>query len=233
MPALVEVADSSVIAEALSVRAPDLLGFARQVAGDSELVLAAMDALGSATPRVRFAASRLLRIVSENSPAGLYPHFDFFVRLLRDKNSILRWNAMLTLGHLAAADHQKKLDAILDSYLVPISGKNLMDATNTIRGAASIARAKPYLADRIAKTILAVEKARYATPECRNVAIGHAIHALDEFFPLLQDQRAVLSFVKRQGKNARRSTRNKARKFLAKCQATPGQTAPCELSDSY
>ena len=89
--------------------------------------------------------------------------------------------------------------------------------------------------DKIAagETILAVEKARYATPECRNVAIGHAIHALDEFFPLLQDQRAVLSFVKRQGKNARRSTRNKARKFLAKCQATPGQTAPCELSDSY
>lgn len=233
MPALVEVADSPFSVEALSGRAPDLPALAKQVEGDPDLLLAVVDALGSATPRIRFAASKLLRVVSERSPEGLYPHFDSFVRLLHDKSSILRWNAILTLGNLAAADHRKKLDGILGEYLAPISGKNLIDAANTIRGAAAIARAKPYLADEIAKAILAVEEARYATRECRNVAIGHAINALDEFFPALRDQHNGLSFVRRQVKNSRRATSNKARKFLAKWHAAERQIATCEACDSY
>ncbi len=233
MPALVKVADSPFIVEALSGRAPDLPRLARQVEGDPELLLAVMDALGSAFPRIRFAASKLLRLVSERSPEALYPHFDSFVRLLHDKNSILRWNAMLTLGNLAAADHQKKLDAILEEYLAPISSRKLIDAANTIRGAAAIAQAKSYLADKIANSILAVEDARYTTRECRNVAIGHAITALSDFFPSLHEQHKVLSFVRRQTKNARRATGNKARKFLAKWQAAEHQTAACEACDSY
>lgn len=233
MPALVEVADSPFIVEALGGRAPDLPALAKQVEGDPELLLAVMDALGSAFPRIRFAASKLLRLVSEKSPEALYSHFDSFVRLLHDKNSILRWNAMLTLGHLAAADHQKKLDGILGEYLAPVSGKNLIDAANTIHGAAAIARAKPYLADEIAKAILAVEQARHATRECRNVAIGHAINALEEFFPSLREQHNVLSFVRRQVKNSRRATSIKARKFLAKWQAAERQTVTCEACDSY
>jgi HEAT repeat protein len=115
MPALVEVADSTFIVEALSGRAPNLPGLARQVEGDPELLLSVINALGSVSPRIRFAASKLLRLVSERSPEILYPHFETFTRFLHDKNSILRWNAMLTLGNLAVADHEKKIDANLMS----------------------------------------------------------------------------------------------------------------------
>jgi HEAT-like repeat protein len=235
MPTLVEVADSSLIAKALSARVPNLPDLAKQAEGDPELLLAAIDALGSVSPRVRFAACKLLRMVSEEFPEALYPHFDSFVRLLHDKNSILRWNAILALGNLAAVDHQDKLDPILDDYLAPISGPNLIDAANAMKGAAAIARAKPLLADRIAHAILAVELARYGTRECHNVAIGHAISALSEFFPSLRNRHEILSLVRRQLKNPRRATSNKARKFLAKWPATLGQTGacePCELCDS-
>lgn len=57
MPALVEATDSPFIAEALSAPAPHLQALAKQLAGDPELVLAAVDALGSLSPRIRFAAS--------------------------------------------------------------------------------------------------------------------------------------------------------------------------------
>jgi hypothetical protein len=230
MPALVEVADSPFIVEALNGRNPNLPRLARQVEGEPELLLAVIDALGSATPRIRFAASKLLRLASERSPEALYPHFDCFVRLLSDKNSILRWNAMIILGNLAVADREKKLDTMLGIYLAPISGKNLISAANTIHGAAAIARAKPYLADEIAKAILAIEEARYATRECRNVAIGHAISALDEFFPSPLNRHLVRSFVRRQTKNPRRATSNKARKFLAKWPAESPAEA-CELCE--
>lgn len=231
MPALVEVADPTFIVEALSGRAPNLLALARQVEGDPQLLLSVIDALGSVSPRIRFAASKLLRIVSEKSPEALYSHFDCFALLLHDKNSISRWNAMLTLGNLASADHENKLDAILEAYLAPISGKKLIDAANTMRGAAAIGRAKPYLAAEVAKSILAVEQARYATRECRNVAIGHAIGALEELFPSLENQQGVLSFVRRHTKNPRRATSNKARKFLAKWPVTSCHTVPCAECD--
>ena len=231
MPASVEVADSPFIAKALSAPAPNLKALAKQLAGDPELVLAAVDALGSVSARIRLAASKLLRIVSERSPEALYAHFDCFERLLQDENSILRWNAMLALGNLAPADRENKLDAILQAYLAPISGGKLVDAANAMRGAAALGRAKAYLADEIAKSLLAVEQARYATRKCRNVAIGHAIRALDELFPSLQNQRGVLSFVRRQTKNSRRATGNRARKFLAKWPAARAQTGACAECD--
>ena len=220
MPALVEVADSSLMAKALSERCPDLIDLAKKAEGDPELLLGAVDALGSVNPCTRFAAAKLLRILSERSPEALYPHFDALVRTLRDDNSILRWNAMVAIGNLASADRENKIDGILDDYLAPIPGPNLIDAANTMQGAAAIARAKPYLADRIAKSILGVERARYAKAECRNVVIGHAILALGEFFPAIQEQRDVQLFVRRQLKNSRYATANKARRFLKKWSAT-------------
>ena len=231
MPAFVEVADSPFIAETLGAPAPDLQALARQLAGDPQLVLAAVDALGSVSPRIRFAASRLLRILSERSPEALYSQFDCLARLLQDKNSILRRNAMLALGNLALADHANKLDEILEAYLAPISGRKLVEAASAMRGAAAIGCAKPYLADGIAKSILAVEQGRYTTRDCRNVAIGHAIRALDELFPSLQNQQGVLWFVRRQTKNSRRATRNKARKFLAKWPAARCPTGVCAACD--
>lgn len=89
----------------------------------------------------------------------------------------------------------------------------MSDAATAIRGAAVIASAKPYLADRIARQILKVESVSYATPECRNVAIGHAIQALDQFFPAIKDKRLVQSFMARQMNNRRPATRSKASKF--------------------
>lgn len=220
MPTLVEVADSSLMAKALSAHAPDFVDLAQKAEGDPELLLGAIDALGSVDPCTRLAAAKLLRILSERSPETLYPHFDALVRMLHDENSIMRWNAMLALGNLAYADRENKLESILDDYLAPITGPNLVDAANTLQGAAAIASAKPHLSDRIAKGILGVERARYPKAECRNVTIGHAILALDQFFPSIRDSHAVVLFVRRQLKNSRHATASKARRFLHKWPAT-------------
>jgi hypothetical protein len=102
----------------------------------------------------------------------------------------------------------------LSQYLEAIRGPVIITAANTIRSAAKIALAKPRLADQIAKGILRVEEARYQTPECRNVALGHAITSLRQFFPQIQDRGPVLAMVRRQLGNARSATRWKAAVFL-------------------
>jgi hypothetical protein len=184
-------------------RTPDLLG-------------SVIAAIASDHTCTRFAAIKLLRIVSEKTPQLVYPHFAFVAKMLTDENSILKWNAILTLANLATVDREEKLDRIIDDYLKPIRGPAMIDAANTMGGAAVIARAKPYLASKIATGILTVENASYATPECRNVAIGHAITALNQFFTGIEDKSAVRSFIHQQQKNSRPATSKKAEKFCKK-----------------
>lgn len=188
----------------------------REIERTPDLIDSVIAAAGSDNACMRFAAVKLLRITSEAKPQLVYPHFEFLAKMLHDQNSILKWNAMLTLANLARIDSEKRLDGILDEYLKPVSGSAMIDAANTMRGAALIAQAKPYLAGRIAHGILAVEQAVYATPECRNVAIGHAIKALDQFFASIEDHEAVSRFIHRQQGNSRSTTSKKAQRFCRK-----------------
>lgn len=175
-----------------------------------------LSTLESAQACVKFGASKALCQLARDDPARLYRHFAAVAKGLRGNHSILRWNTMLTLAHLAKVDKEKKLDGLLRVYLKPIRGPHLIDAGNTIRGAALIAEAKPYLAPVIVRNILKVERATYATPECRNIAIGHALTALTRLLPLLGEARALRRFATRQHGNSRPATRKKAEKLLAR-----------------
>jgi hypothetical protein len=175
--------------------------------------------LGADQARIKYGCAKALRIVSEERPELLYPQFDFFVRLLGHKNKILQWEAAFLLSQLARVDADDKFAAIFKKYFSPISGPVMITAANVIRGGARIAQAKPHLADRIAAEVVKVARADYQTPECHNVAIGHAILALGEFFDLLNHPGPVLQFVRQQVNNSRPATRKKAEQFLKRAQS--------------
>jgi hypothetical protein len=99
----------------------------------------------------------------------------------------------------------------------------MISAANALRGSALIGVAKPHLVKRIVQRIMCVERANYATPECRNVAIGHALSALGVLADLLPDQRAARLFAARQLGNPRAATSAKARKFLKSKGALPSR----------
>jgi hypothetical protein len=177
------------------------------------------DGLKAEKAKIKFSCLKVLRLISERQPRVLYPELDRFVALLDNENQILRWGAIIILGNLAAVDTERRLDRILDRYLQPISGGVMITAANVIGGAGKIARAKPELAERIVRALLQVETAQYQTPECRNVAIGHAVKALNLFAEKLRDPRPVLAFVERQLGNPRNAVRLKAAAFLRKHRA--------------
>ncbi len=174
--------------------------------------------LESDQPRVKYGCAKALRHLSEERPALLYPHFEFFRRLLDHQNKILQWEAAFVLSQLARVDTSDKFAAIFKKYFSPIRGPVMITAALVIQGGARIAWAKPHLADRIATEIRRVGRASYQTRECRNVAIGHAIVALGEMFPLLRHRRPVLQFVRRQVNNSRAATSKKAERFLKRVQ---------------
>ena len=174
------------------------------------------DGLASPEARTKYGSAKQLRRLSEQDPDLLYPRFDFFAQLMSGEARILRWDSSRILAHLARVDSEGRIDKLLDRFLAPIAGHEMIGAANAIQGAADIALAKPHLADRIAREIVRVRHAHYATPECRNVAAGHAIQTLDRFFEHIQKKTPVLAFVESQLNNPRPATRKKAEKFWAK-----------------
>ena len=103
-----------------------------------------------------------------------------------------------------------------DGRIEPLRGPALIAAANVVVGAAHIAAAKPKLADKIATALRTVSRARYKTAECKNVALGKVVEALDGFFEHVQDREPVLRFVRRLRDNPRPATRKKAERFLTR-----------------
>jgi hypothetical protein len=186
---------------------------ARKAIKEPSLLPTILQDVSAPTARTRFISLKALQMLSEQHPGLLYPHFEFFVRLLDHPKQVMQWEASRVLSHLVQLDAKGKFDAVFAKYFAPIAGPSMITAANVIRAGARIALAKPELADRIAAEVLKVSTARYQTAECRNVVIGHALLALGEFFHLLKQPAPVIQFVTAQTANPRPATRKKAGKL--------------------
>jgi hypothetical protein len=189
---------------------------AEKVISEPGLASELCSGLGAKEARVKYGCAKVLRIVSDARPELLYPRFDFFAELLDSDNKIMQWQAMYVLANLVRVDSRNKFQKIFDKYFAPISGPVMITAANLIKAAAKIARARPEMTGRIAAEILKVDRVRYQTAECRNVALGHAIKSFDQLFDQLEDKEPVIKLVRKQLKNTRNATRKKAKQFLAR-----------------
>lgn len=211
---------SDIIA-ALERKGADAARVGRKVIRSPDLVPRLLEALDDPRARVKYGAEKVLRAVSERRPDLLQPYYDRFVALLSAENSFIRWGAIRTFANVAAADEGDRFTRAFRTFFAPVTGPDMVSAAAVIGGGAVIARAKPGMADRIAREILRVETAEYtmhgeASPECRNVACGHAIDALDGLFEGISRKKAVVEFVRRQLGNRRPAVRRKAAAFLSR-----------------
>jgi hypothetical protein len=223
-----EVAMKPKTVESLVARkSADFESLSGRIINNPELLRQVFDGLKADPARIKYGCLKLLRIISEREPALLYPKIGRFFRLLDSDQTILKWGAIHIIGNLAAVDSKAKIDREVDHYLAPISQRVMITAANVIVGAGKIAQAKPYLADEIAHALLRVEHARYETDECRNVALGHVLQALDRFYDQLKETWPVVGFVNRQLSNSRKTVRRKAAIFE---ETLPGAKPSCPRS---
>lgn len=178
-------------------------------------VAAAVRTMSAPTGTARFAAGKALCVTAEKDPGRVYAYFDAIAALLGSDCKIVRWNALQTLARLAPVDVDRKLDGLLDAYLAPIRGDNLISAANAIQGAGRIGAARPDLLERILPPILAVENARYETAECRNVALGHVLSVLAGLGPQICRRPDVASLIRRQQTNIRAAVARNAKRIVA------------------
>ena len=220
---------ASIVQQAGEQRA-DVDAVARRAVKRPESIAELIAAFKAEKGTAKYGYEKVLRLVSERRPDLIYPHFDFFAALLDGNNNFLKWGAIRTVANLTAVDRAGRFEALFEKYYAPILGPTMITAANIIGSSPRIVQAKPRLAASIAQEILKVRRARYElhgvpSPECRNVAIGHAIKALDQIFDRIEDQAAMIQFVRRQLANTRRPVVRKAEQFLRRHDKECGHVA--------
>lgn len=172
--------------------------------------------LSSKDPKIKYGCAKNLLAVAKEKPAEIYPNLDFFVELLDSENNIIKWTAIDIVGRLARVDEAKKIDALMGRLFELLNTGKMITANHAIMALADIALARPEHQERITDELLKVERYNYDTDECRNIAMGAVIQAIDSYFTELEDRKAAIGFTRRQTQNSRNATKKKAEKFLAK-----------------
>ncbi|HEX7320319.1 MAG TPA: hypothetical protein VF399_08180 [bacterium] len=174
--------------------------------------------LSSSDPKIKYGCAKALVATARENPRRLYPHIEFFIDLLDSENQILKWTAIDIVGCLIKADKEKKAGRLLGRLCGFLNAGKLITAGHAVSALAEIAQVKCEYRGRITRKLLKVEHYDYDTVECRNIALGKVILALETFYDDLgmKEKQAAREFVKRQTTNSRHATGKKAEEFLKK-----------------
>ena len=135
--------------------------------------------ISSRDPKIKYGCAKNLLAVAKENPAEIYPELDFFVELLDSENNIIKWTAIDIIGRLARVDEAKKIDTLLERLFGLLNTGKMITANHAIMALADIALARPEHQQKITDELLKVECYNYDTDECRNIAIGAVIQAID------------------------------------------------------
>jgi len=184
-----------------------------------DLLTEIIDGTSSKKAAIRYGCGKVLMELSEEYPDKLYPHMDFFIKLLGSRYRILTWQAMFIIANLTKVDKNKKFDSIFDRYYSFINDEYMVTVANVVGHSGKIALAKPHLIPKITKELLKVDNIKttpHLTDECKKVIAEKAIQSIDMFFSQIENKDEVTRFVKKHTTSSRKTLKTKSEEFLNK-----------------
>jgi hypothetical protein len=202
--------------EELGKKADNASQLAKAVAANGALLPAVLHEVSSSEPGVKYKSIKVLKLLSEENPAILYPYFSRFEELLDSNNNILKWNAIDILANLAAVDSSNRFASLFQKFYSLLHEGSLTTAAHVIDGLAKVAKARPALEDGITSGLLGVEELPLPTEECRNILRGKIVSAFSRYCGRSGSRELMLSFARGLLACPRPATRKKAEQFLRK-----------------
>ncbi len=175
-----------------------------------------LERLSSSDPKIKFGTAKKLIELAKTHPESLYPAFDSIVPILDDQNNIIKWSAIDAIGYLACVDENHLVDSLLPKLCSYLRCGRMITANHAIAALGRIAAARPELQAEITAELLKVDRYRYDTKECNNIAVGKTLEAIASYSDEVKSSARIRSFARRQLKNTRNATKRKAEKLLRK-----------------
>jgi hypothetical protein len=214
----IKTVDFTALTDRISEKKDNAGEIALEAAKNTALIPLLIECLESPRASVKYKAIKVLREVSRKYPASLYPHFDFFVRLLDNQNNIFKWNAIDIVGELTAADKDDKFTPLFEKYYGLLKQGSLITSNHVAETSPVIVKNKPWLEGKITTELLAVEQLPLPTEECRDIFYGKVIAAFSEYAAISSESEQMLEMAQKlsQKKVIRPATKNKAEAFIRK-----------------
>ena len=99
---------------------------------------------------------------------------------------------MAIIANITLVDTEKKFDTVFNKYSSFLKDEYMITVANTIENLGKIAKAKPYLIQKITKEILDVENIKltpHLTEECKKVIVEKAIGSFELFFENIEEKK--------------------------------------------
>ncbi|MDW7656845.1 MAG: hypothetical protein SCM11_06690 [Bacillota bacterium] len=198
---------------------PDLNLFIVEAIENTAIINSLFEIVLTETSSIKYACTKIIRMVSEQKPELIYPYFEDIVKWLHHKNSFIKWDGILVLSNLAAVDCEDKFGGIYQDYLSLIQDSQMITAANVVGNAWKIVRAKPELETYITRKLLEVPKIIYMnkdepSPECNYIVCGQVLECFEHYFDYSGDQAAMINFAEGQMSSRRKAVAKIAEKFL-------------------
>ena len=89
--------------------------------------------------RVENGCAELCSLLSESHPELVYPHVSLFIGNISAREKMIRWEAVCTLGNLAAADHARAIAPCIPKIVVHLRDKSIVLAGHALRSLSKMA----------------------------------------------------------------------------------------------
>ena len=180
---------------------------------DKIILTEILQGLKSKNETFRYNCFKVLSQISKTQPLLLYPEWEYFLNLLSSPNSYHRISAINILSHLTQIDTGKKFDLIFEQYFHHLNDESMIVARYLAASAGKIARAKPYLQNKIVEKLLEIDSTHHE--EGRKDLIKYdIIQSLSEIFEGITEKERIFNFVEKQVGCSSPKTRKAAKEFL-------------------
>ncbi|HJN53398.1 MAG: hypothetical protein QGI68_13690 [Pseudomonadales bacterium] len=189
---------------------------ARYVVDHADSLEELLQGMSSDVKRVKNAAAKAIRFVSEEAPELLIPHFATIRKFMSSPDTICKWIAVDVIGNLARADHDGLVDhSVMKVLTEQVEDDALITAGHAIDALGKIASAKPRRRTRITAALMQVETLE-RNAECRNILLGKTVEAFRRYHRVASPSTRghMEDVAKRLLTNDRPSTRRRAESFI-------------------
>jgi len=198
---------------------PDLNQIVSEAIENPSMLISFIEIVQTESSSVKFACTKVMRLISEQRPELVYPYFDEIVKWLYNKNSFIKWDGILIISNLVAVDSENRFEEVYENYFALVHDSQMITAANVVGNAWKIVIAKPELENDITRRLLEVPQVVYVnkgkpSPECNCIVCGQVLECFEHFFENSKNQALMIKFAEDQLGNQRKTVAKKAEKFL-------------------
>lgn len=198
---------------------PILQDLVKRALDDPTMIDACFEIIGTESSGIKFASTKIIRLISEQKPELVYPYYDVVMGWFEHPNSFIKWDGIRIMANLWDVDRAVKFMPMYERYFDMIRDPQMITAANVIGQAWKLISIRPELEPDITRRLLEVPNITYLykgepSPECGRIVSGQVLECFGHYFDRSTQQKEMLDYAYKLLDCPRKAVSKNAERFL-------------------